>query len=31
MATFVDQVRELGIKQATIAKVDEVVERSPRG
>jgi ubiquinol-cytochrome c reductase cytochrome b subunit len=31
MATFVDQVRELGIKQATIAKADEVVERITTG
>ncbi len=27
MTTFVDQVRELGVKQAVIAKTDEVVER----
>jgi ubiquinol-cytochrome c reductase cytochrome b subunit len=31
MATFVDQVRELGVKQATIAKVDEAVERLTSG
>jgi quinol-cytochrome oxidoreductase complex cytochrome b subunit len=31
MATFVDQVRELGLKQATIAKVDEAVERFTAG
>lgn len=31
MATFVDQVRELGLKQATIAKVDEAVERLTAG
>ena len=31
MTTFVDQVRELGIKQATIAKADEVVERVTAG
>ncbi|MFN2107649.1 MAG: cytochrome b [Candidatus Promineifilaceae bacterium] len=31
MTTFVDQVRELGIKQAVIAKSDEVVERITAG
>ncbi len=31
MATFVDQVREMGIKQATIAKADEIVERVTAG
>jgi ubiquinol-cytochrome c reductase cytochrome b subunit len=31
MATFYDQVREMGIKQATIAKTDEVVERITTG
>ncbi|MDT8306609.1 MAG: cytochrome b N-terminal domain-containing protein [Anaerolineae bacterium] len=31
MATFVDQVRELGLKQATIAKADEAVERLTAG
>lgn len=31
MATFVDQVRELGIKQAVIVKADEVVERVTAG
>ncbi len=31
MTTFVDQVRELGIKQAVIAKTDEVVERITAG
>ena len=27
MTTFVDQVREMGVKQAVITKTDEVVER----
>ena len=31
MTTFVDQVKELGIKQASIAKADEVVERITAG
>ncbi len=31
MATFVDQVKELGIKQAVIVKTDEVVERITAG
>ncbi len=31
MTTFVDQVRELGIKQAVIVKSDEVVERLTAG
>jgi ubiquinol-cytochrome c reductase cytochrome b subunit len=31
MATFYEQVREMGIKQATIAKTDEVVERITTG
>jgi ubiquinol-cytochrome c reductase cytochrome b subunit len=31
MATFFDQVREMGVKQATIAKADEVVERITAG
>ncbi|MEJ2751913.1 MAG: cytochrome b N-terminal domain-containing protein [Chloroflexota bacterium] len=31
MTTFVDQVRDLGIKQAVIAKSDEVVERITAG
>ena len=31
MATFVEQVRELGIKQAVITKSDEVVERLTAG
>ena len=31
MTTFVDQVRELGVKQAVIAKTDEVVERITAG
>lgn len=31
MATFVDQVREMGLKQATLAKVDDVVERVTAG
>ncbi len=31
MTTFVDQVREMGLKQATIAKVDDVVERITAG
>jgi quinol-cytochrome oxidoreductase complex cytochrome b subunit len=31
MATFVEQVREMGVKQATIAKADEVVERITAG
>ncbi|MGB3715380.1 MAG: cytochrome b N-terminal domain-containing protein [Candidatus Promineifilaceae bacterium] len=31
MATFFEQVREMGIKQATIAKTDEVVERITAG
>lgn len=31
MATFVDQVREMGLKRATIAKADEAVERLTAG
>jgi ubiquinol-cytochrome c reductase cytochrome b subunit len=31
MATFVEQVREMGLKQATIAKADEAVERLTAG
>lgn len=31
MATFYDQVREMGIKQAALAKADEVVERITAG
>lgn len=31
MATFIDQVREIGFKQATVAKLDEVVERMTAG
>lgn len=31
MATFVEQVREMGIKQAVVAKADEVVERITAG
>ncbi len=31
MATFVDQVREMGVKQAVIAKADEAVERVTAG
>ena len=31
MATFVDQVREMGLKQATLAKIDDVVERVTSG
>ena len=31
MATFVDQVKEMGLKQATIAKVDDAVERLTAG
>jgi ubiquinol-cytochrome c reductase cytochrome b subunit len=31
MATFVEQVREMGIKQAVITKADEVVERVTSG
>ncbi|HUS94324.1 MAG TPA: cytochrome b N-terminal domain-containing protein [Patescibacteria group bacterium] len=31
MATFYDQVREMGLKQATIAKSDEIVERITAG
>lgn len=31
MATFYDQVNELGIKQATITKADEIVERVTAG
>ena len=31
MATFVDQVKEMGFKQATIAKLDDVVERLTSG
>lgn len=31
MATFYDQVREMGLKQATIAKADEIVERVTAG
>ncbi|MBE2197565.1 MAG: cytochrome bc complex cytochrome b subunit [Anaerolinea sp.] len=31
MATFVDQVKEMGVKQAVIAKADEVVERVTAG
>ncbi len=31
MATFYDQVREMGLKQAAIAKTDEIVERITAG
>ncbi len=31
MTTFVDQVREMGLKQATIAKADDIVERITSG
>jgi ubiquinol-cytochrome c reductase cytochrome b subunit len=31
MATFVDQVKEMGLKQATIVKADEIVERITSG
>lgn len=31
MATFYEQVREMGVKQATIAKADEIVERMTAG
>ena len=31
MATFYEQVREMGVKQATIAKADEIVERVTAG
>ncbi|MGH2538432.1 MAG: cytochrome b [Candidatus Promineifilaceae bacterium] len=31
MTTFVDQVREMGLKQATITKADEIVERMTSG
>ncbi len=31
MATFTEQVREIGFKQATVAKLDEVVERMTAG
>ena len=31
MATFIDEIKELGFKQAAIAKVDEVVERVTAG
>ncbi len=31
MATFVEQVREMGIKQAVVTKTDEVVERVTAG
>ena len=31
MATFVEQVREMGIKQAVVTKADEVVERVTAG
>lgn len=31
MATFIEQVQEMGLKQATIAKADEVVERLTAG
>ncbi len=31
MATFYEQVREMGLKQATIAKADEIVERVTAG
>ena len=31
MATFFEQVREMGVKQATIAKADEIVERVTAG
>ncbi|MCO5184831.1 MAG: cytochrome bc complex cytochrome b subunit [Anaerolineae bacterium] len=31
MATFFEQVREMGVKQATIAKTDEIVERMTAG
>ncbi len=31
MTTFVDQIREMGLKQAIVAKADEVVERMTAG
>ncbi len=31
MTTFIDQVREMGVKQATIAKADDIVERITTG
>ncbi len=31
MATFYDQVREMGLKQATVSKADEIVERITSG
>lgn len=31
MATFIEQVREIGFKQASVAKLDEVVERMTAG
>lgn len=31
MTTFIDQVREMGVKQATIAKADDIVERVTSG
>ncbi|MCA9935949.1 MAG: hypothetical protein KC415_18570, partial [Anaerolineales bacterium] len=31
MATFPEQIREMGVKQAVIAKADEVVERVTAG
>ncbi|MEZ4515636.1 MAG: hypothetical protein R3C44_01965 [Chloroflexota bacterium] len=31
MATFVEQVREMGVKQAVVTKADEVVERVTAG
>jgi quinol-cytochrome oxidoreductase complex cytochrome b subunit len=31
MATFVEQVREMGVKQAVVTKADEVVERATAG
>lgn len=31
MTTFIDQVREMGLKQATVAKADELVERITAG
>ncbi|MDX1615971.1 MAG: cytochrome b N-terminal domain-containing protein, partial [Candidatus Promineifilaceae bacterium] len=31
MATFIDQVREMGLKQASVAKADEAVERLTAG
>jgi len=31
MATFIDQIREMGVKQAVITKSDEAVERLTAG